>query len=72
MESSYVPFCKRVKVFYLFFFLLMSNASHPVSLSKLSSDTSFVVPVAILAASVWIFLGHPFHTTSKFRCHTLK
>ena len=54
MMSSYVPFCKRVKVFWGFF-LLMTNASHPVSLYKLSSDTSFVVPVAILAASVWIF-----------------
>ena len=33
----------------------MSNVSHPVSLYKFSSDISFVVPVAILAASVWIF-----------------
>ena len=32
----------------------MSNVSNPVSLYKISSDTSFVVPVAILAASVWI------------------
>ena len=38
-----------------FFFLLMSNVSHPVLLYKLSSDTSFVVPVAFIAASVWIF-----------------
>ena len=52
MESSYVPFCKECN---FFFFLLMSNVSHPVSLYKFSSDISFVVPVAILAASVWIF-----------------
>ena len=38
-------------------------------------DTSFVVPVTILAASVWIFLGHPFHTACiypKFLCHAPK
>ena len=58
-----------------FFFLLVSNVSHPVSLYKFSSDISFVVPVAILAASVWIFLGCPFHTACsypKFCCYTLK
>ena len=33
----------------------MSNVSHPVSLYKFSSDISLVVPVAIHAASVWIF-----------------
>ena len=33
----------------------MSNVSHPLSLYKFSSDISFAVPVAILAASVWIF-----------------
>ena len=33
----------------------MSNVSHPVLLYKLSSDISFIVPVAILSASVWIF-----------------
>ena len=54
VESSYVPICKRVLV--CFCFLLMSNLSQPVSLYmyKVSSDTSFIVPVAILAASVWI------------------
>ena len=51
MESSYKPFCKRVLVF----LLLMSNVSQHVSLYKLSCDTSFDIPVAILAASVWIF-----------------
>ena len=33
----------------------MSNVSHPVSLYKFSVVISFVVPVAIFAASVWIF-----------------
>ena len=33
----------------------MSNVSHSVSLYTFSSDISFVVPVAIVAASVWIF-----------------
>ena len=33
----------------------MSNVSHPISLYKFSIDTNFVAPVAILAASVWIF-----------------
>ena len=33
----------------------MSNVSHPVSLYKFLSDTSFVVPVAILASSVLIY-----------------
>ena len=33
----------------------MSNVSHPVSLYKFLSDTSFVVPAAILAASVSIY-----------------
>ena len=37
------------------FFLLASNVSHPISLYKFSIDTNFVVPVAILAASVCIF-----------------
>ena len=36
------------------FFLLASNVSHPISLFKFSIDTNFVVPVAILAASVCI------------------
>ena len=70
MESSYVPFSKKV-----YFFLLKSNVSHPISLYKFSSDTSFVIPIAVLAASVWIFPGRPFHTTCrypKFRYHTLK
>ena len=33
----------------------MCNVPHPISLYKISSDTSFVVPVAILAAFVWNF-----------------
>ena len=43
-------FVKECKVFFL-----MSNVSHPVSQYKLLRDTRCVVPVAILAASVWIF-----------------
>ena len=45
-------FIKESKV--LFFFLLAFNVSHPISLYKFSIDTNFVVPVAILAASVCI------------------
>ena len=55
MESSYVSFYKFLKSVSISFFILMSDVSHPVSLYKLSNDTSFVVPVAIPAASVWIF-----------------
>ena len=40
---------------FLFVFLLASNVSHPISLYKFSIDTNFVVPVAILVASVCIF-----------------
>ena len=39
---------------FCFCFLLASNVSHPISLYKFSIDTNFVVPVAILAASVCI------------------
>ena len=48
--------CHFVKECKFLFFSLMSNVSHPVSLYAISlSDISFVVPVAFLAASVWIF-----------------
>ena len=65
----------KKKYMFLFFYLLTSNVSNPISLYKISSDTSFVVSVAILAASVWIFPGRPFHTACRypeFCYHTLK
>ena len=46
-------FIKESK-FVVVFFLLVSNVSHPISLYKFSIDINFVVPVAILAASVCI------------------
>ena len=68
--------CHFVKEYmFLGFCLLTSNESHPISLYKISTDTRFVVSVAILAASVWIFPGRPFHTACrypKFRYHTLR
>ena len=57
------------------FFLLASNVSHPISLYKFSIDTNFVVPVAILAASVCIFPGRPFriaYNYPKFHYRTLR
>ena len=37
-------------------FLLTSNVSNPISLLyRFSSETSFVIPVAIIVASVWTF-----------------